>query len=411
MIRAWLTTAIAPAIVAIALAGGCERFERRREEPPPKKPVDVQVLTVTPRDVPIDAEWVATLDGYINATISAQVTGYLISQNYREGSYVRKGDVLFEIDPRPFQAAVDQAKGELERAQAELGKAVIDVNRYTPLAAEGAISQQELDDAVQAKLAAEAQVAASQGALDNAYLNLGFTKVTALIDGIAGIANAQVGDLVGPSTGQLTVVSSVDPIKAYVMISEQDYLSKIAASGTLTKAEASERAIPFTLILSTGKAYEHPGTFSFVGREVNVRTGTLTMVVEFPNPDRILRPGQFGRVRAVVRTAENALVVPQRAVRDLQGTKQLAIVGKDDTISIRNVTTGPRVGSDWIITDGLKPGETVVVEGIQKVRDGVKVAATPYKPAAAPETGSARASGSGAAGAGSAATHPGSRTD
>lgn len=306
----------------------------------------------------------------------------MLKQNYTEGALVSKGDVIFEIDDRPFVAAVDQAKGELAKAQAQLGKASMDVERYIPLARENAISQQELDDAVQAKAAAEAQVQAATAVVEQAELNRGFTKVRAPIDGIAGIANAQIGDLVGPSTADLTTISSVDPIKAYFTLSEQDYLRYTSQYDNDAERDASEKKIEFELILSNGEVFPQRGQFLFADRQVDVRTGALRLAAQFPNPRNILRPGQFGRIRSVGKVRKGAMLVPQRAVTELQGTYLLALIGPDNKATIKPVKLGERVGSNWIVEEGVEPGDRVVVEGVQKVRDGTVVTAKPYTPPA-----------------------------
>lgn len=365
--------------VAALTTSACER---KKEEKAPPTPPEVLVQTVKRSDVPIWAEWVATTDGYVNAKIRAQVTGYLTAQNYIEGSFVNKGDVLFTIDDRPFRAALDQAKGDLAQQEARLGKAVIDVNRYTPLAAEQAISQQELDDAIQAKLAAEAAVAAAKAVVENAQFNLGFTKVTSLIDGVAGLANAQIGDLVGPSGMELTAISTVDPIKVYFVISEQDYLRWSLQYQSEAEMEAKSKDLAFDLVLSNGETWPHKGKFFFADRQVDVRTGSIRLAAIFPNPRRVLRPGQFGLVRTVVRTQEDVLLVPQRAVIEVQGLYQIMVLDKDNKVSIRPVKTGERIGSDWIVLSGIEPGDTILVEGQQKVRPGMTATPKPYVPSA-----------------------------
>lgn len=323
---------------------------------------------VEPKDLPIYDEWIATLDGSVNAQIRAQVSGYLKSQRYTEGSHVNQGDLLFEIDARPFQAALDQAKAKLAQDRALLGKSEQDVKRYTPLAREQAISKEELDNAVQARLAASAQVKADQAAVETAQVNLGFTRITSPIDGLAGIALAQIGDLVSPSSGALTTVSTIDPIKAYFQISEQLYLAMgQRASWNVENAPALE------LILADGSRYPRPGKVAFTDRQVNPSTGTLQVVGLFPNPNFALRPGQYARVRAQTRIERGALAIPQRAVSELQGSHQVAVVGPDNRVHIQPVKLGAQVGSSSIISEGLKPADRVVVEGVQKVRDGALV--------------------------------------
>ena len=350
------------------------------------------MVAVLQRDVPITKEWVGTLDGLVNAQIRPQVTGYLLRQNYKDGSFVKKGELMFEIDPRTFRAALDQAKGQLANAEQQLAqaeanqvKAQLDVNRYVPLAKEQAVTQQDLDNAVQANLAAQAQVRAAKAQIDAAkaqvdaaQLNLGFTKVVSLIDGIAGIAQAQIGDLVGP-TSLLTTVSTVDPIKVYFPVSERGYLDYVKENPDAAKRAAQETQLALQLILADGTLYPHKGRFSLADREVDVKTGTLRLQGLFPNPGNILRPGQFARVRAITTTRKGALLVPQRAVTELQGSYQVAVVGNDNKVSIRPVKVGERAGTEWIIEEGLKPGEKVIAEGIQRVKAGMTVNPKPFK--------------------------------
>jgi RND family efflux transporter MFP subunit len=366
------------ALTASATFPGCQ--DPRAASPPPI--AEVEVASVVQQDVPIYAEWVATLDGYVNAQIQPQVSGYLIKQSYKEGSYVRKGQVLFEIDPRPFQAILDQAKAQLAQAEAQLGKTQLDVDRDTPLAKERAVAQSQLDNDIQANLAAKASVKAAEAQVEQAELNLGFTHVTSLVDGIAGIAQVQIGNLVN-QTAALTSVSQVNPIKAYFPISEQEYLHYAARINAHNQQEVPSDAPPFDLILADGTVYPRKGTLLLTDRQVDVTTGSIRLVCAFPNPNNILRPGQFGRVRAAGETRTGALLVPQRAVTELQGTYQVAVVGSDNKVSIRSVKPGERVGTMWIIESGVRTGETVVVEGVQKVRDGslvkVKASGTPTK--------------------------------
>jgi membrane fusion protein (multidrug efflux system) len=335
---------------------------------------------VVQQDTPIYSEWVAVLDGYVNAQIQPHVSGYIIKQNYKEGSVVRKGDVLFEIDPRPFKAALDQAKAQLAQAEAQLGKASLDVQRDTPLAQARAIAQSQLDTEIQAKLGAQATVEAAKANVEQAELNIEWTKVTSLVDGIAGIAQVQIGNLVGP-TSVLTTVSQVDPIKAYFTVSEQQFTEFHRRFPTQATVEEQRKRIPLQLMLADGSVYERAGTIYFADREVNPATGAIRIAGLFPNPNNLLRPGGYGRVRASVRTQNGALLVPQRAVTELQGSQQVAVVGADNKVSIRPVTVGDRVGKMWIITDGLKAGERVVVEGLQKVKDGAPVKAVPVESA------------------------------
>ena len=351
---------------------------------PPAPPANVEVATVVQQDTPIYREWVATLDGYVNAQIQARVSGYVVRQAYKEGSVVKKGDVLFEIDPRPFKAALDQAKGQLAQAEAQLGKARLDVERDTPLAQARAIARSQLDTEIQAKLAAQAVVQAAKANVEQARLNLEFTKVTSLVSGIAGIAQVQIGNLVGP-TSILTSVSQVDPIKAYFTISEQEFTAFHRRFRTEMRVEEQRMRIPLELILGDGSVYERRGTIYFADRQVNPTTGAIRIAGVFPNPDNLLRPGEYGRIRASPLTRERALLVPQKAIIELQGSQQVAVVGDDNKVSIRSVNVAERVGKLWIVTDGVKPGERVVVEGLLKVRDGaiVNVEATSAEPAKA----------------------------
>ena len=341
-------------------------------------PLSVGVVKAIQKDVPVHAEWVATLEGYVDAQIQPQVSGYLISQNYKEGSYVHKGDVLFEIDPRPFQAALDQAKGQLAQARAQLYLADVNVKRDTPLVKERAIAQSQLDTETAAQMQAQAAIQAAEATVEQAQLNLGFTSVRSLVDGIAGIATTQMGNLVSAAT-VLTTVSKLDPIKVYFPISEQEYLQftskllkKTSASDLLRASDS--RALD--LILSDGSTYPRKGEVIFTDRQVDPQTGTIRVVGAFPNPGNILRPGQFGRVRALVGLRQGAVLVPQRCVTELQGTYEVAVVTAQNSISVRKVKVGERVGSLWVIDAGLAPGEAVVSNGTSKVRDGM-----PVKPA------------------------------
>jgi membrane fusion protein (multidrug efflux system) len=381
---------------------------------------EVEVAQVVQQDVPVYSEWIGTLDGMVNADIRAQVPGYLLKQDYQEGSFVRKGQLLFEIDPRPLQAVVDQAKGDLAKAQGQLlqanaqlsqtqanlaqseanqGKTQADVNRYTPLAREKAISTEQLDNAVQANRAAEAQVrslgaavqtaqasitsaratvAAAEAAVRTAELNLGFTKISAPIDGIVGQALAQVGALVNPTSGPLATISTVDPIKVYFTMSEQDYLAFGKISTTQSAWDAANKRLSLDLVLADGSTYPLKGRFFMADRQVDQKTGAIKLAGVFPNPGNMLRPGQYGKVRAVTSTRDGALLVPQRAVTELQGSYQVAVVGSDNKVSIRPVKVGGRVESQWIIEDGLKAGERVVAEGTQKARAGTVVTPKPF---------------------------------
>ena len=329
----------------------------------------VEVAQVEQKDVPIYGEWIGTLDGFTNADVRAQVTGYLLRQGYQEGAFVRKGQLLFEIDPRPFQAALDQAEGQLAQATANLanaeavqGRTQLDVERYTPLAREQAASQQDLDNSVQNNLAAKATVATAkaqiktdEAAVETARINLDFTRLISPIDGVAGQAQLQVGALVSPSGGTVTTVSTVDPIKVYFTVSESEYLDFNRRYPTEITREAAGKSLRLQLILADGSTYPHEGTFYFADRQVNVGTGAIRIAGLFPNPGNILRPGGYARVRTAVRIQKDALLVPQRAVTELQGSYQVAVVDSENKVSIRTVKTGDRVGSDWIITEGLKP--------------------------------------------------------
>ncbi|MGC2002183.1 MAG: efflux RND transporter periplasmic adaptor subunit, partial [Candidatus Acidiferrales bacterium] len=348
---------------------------------------EVRVAQVEQKDVDLYTEWIGTLAGEVNANVQAQVAGYLLRRDYQEGSFVKKGQLLFEIDPRPFQATLDQANGQLAQAVAQLANAEavqrrteLDVERYTPLAKAQAASQQDLDNASQNNLAAkatvatdEAQIKSAEAAVETATLNLGFTQISSPVNGIADVARAQVGDLVSSSSGTLTTVSTLDPIRDYFTVSEQDYLQlKKQFSGS------DGRRWKLQLILADGTTYPPEGVFYFAGRAVDQNTGSIQLAALFPNPGNVLRPGQYAKVRGVVRTQKGALLVPQAAVSDLQGSYQVDVVGRDDKISIRPVKVGERVGTKWIIQDGLKPGERVVVEGQQTLRSGATVEPKPF---------------------------------
>lgn len=357
--------------------GGCGKQQAAAAPQPPA----VKVATVVKKDVPVYGKWIATLQGYVNAQIQPQVSGYLIRQDYREGSVVRKGQVLFEIDPRPFQADLDQAKAQLAQAEAQLQNATLNVNRDIPEAKAHAIPQSQLDNDTQARLAGKAGVAAAQAAVERDQLNLNYTKVRSLISGIAGIAQVQVGNLVAPTT-VLTAVSQVSPIKAYFPISGTEYLRMAGrmSPGTVDLLSARNR-IPLQLILSTGDTYPYEGRILFANRQVDQQTGTIQIVGEFPNPERILRPGETARVRAVTERLQGALLVPQPAVIELQGGYEIAVVGEGNKVTIRTVQVGEQAGTQWVITKGLQAGERVVVEGTQRVRDGMAVNPQPYTPA------------------------------
>jgi membrane fusion protein (multidrug efflux system) len=434
------------AILVVAALLGFARSSKPAEAAP--RPLEVEVVPVEQTNVPIYKEWIGTTDGMVNAEIKAQVTGYLLRQDFKEGSFVKKGQLLFEIDPRPFQAAVDQANGQvaqfqgqieqatsqvaqaeaqlaaansqLTQAQAQLAQAEanqvktqLDVDKYRPLAEQKAVTQQEYDNAVQANVVSKAQVEAAragveaakaqlahakaqvstakagistaQGQLENAKavvntaaLNLGFTRITAPIDGIVGIATAQVGNLVNTTSGPLTTVSTVDPIKVYFTLSEQEYLGYTRPSLSDAAQNGRLDQLELELILADGTTYPEKGKFYFADREVDPKTGAIRMAGVFPNQGNLLRPGQYGRVRAITSVKEEALLVPQRAVTELQGIYQVAVVGSDNKVNIRPVKLGEKSGAMWVVEDGLKPGESIVAEGTLKVRPGMTVSPKPY---------------------------------
>jgi RND family efflux transporter MFP subunit len=433
------TTIVASTVIVGVLVAG--RSNKPVQAAP--RPLDVEVVRVEKKDVPVYSEWIGTTEGIVNADIKAEVTGYLLRQDYKEGSFVKKGQLLFELDPRPFQAAVDQANGQvaqfqgqleqtisqvaqaeaqvaqansqllqsqaqLAQAQANQVKTQLDVNKYGPLAEQKAVTQQDLDNAVQGNIVAKAQVEAARAGVETAraqlraanaqvgtakaaintakgqvanaeaaartaQLNLGFTRIVSPIDGIAGIAQAQVGNLISTTSAPLTTVSTVDPIKVYFTLSEQQYLNFTKRNLIEARRGASVVQIELELILSDGSTYPEKGSFFFADRQVDQKTGAIRMAGIFPNPGNVLRPGQFGRVRAVTATKGDALLVPQRAVSELQGSYQVGVVGGDNKIEMRTVKVGERSGTQWIIEDGLKAGETVVVEGTQKIKPGAVV--------------------------------------
>jgi len=378
-------------LIAVALLGAAA-CSKPTSAARPGDPPDVEVAPVEQKDVPIYGEWIGTLDGMVNADVKAQVTGYLLAQAYKEGSFVKDGQVLFEIDPRPFQAALGQAEGQLAQAKAQLanaeavqGRTQLDVDRYTPLVKEQAASQQDLDNAIQNNLAAKATVAtakaqiqAAEAAVQTARLNLEFTRLTSPIDGIAGVAQLQVGALVSPSSPPVTTVSTVDPIKVYFTVSEQEYLDWNRRFPTEASLDAANRRVRLELILADGTTYPREGTVYFADRQVNQSTGAIRIAGLFPNAGNFLRPGGYGRVRAATRIKRGALLVPQRAVTELQGSYQVAVVDSENKVGIRTVKVGDRVGSLWIIEEGLNPGERVVAEGVQKVRPGAQVNPKPF---------------------------------
>lgn len=368
------------ASVLVLISAGCQE----KEAAPPPSPPTVKVVDVIQQDVPLYSEWVAQLNGDTNAEIVPKVQGYLLKQNYREGFFVDKGQLLFEIDPRPFEAALNQSKAQLEVAKAQLSKADTDRVRDTPLAAQNAIPQKQLDNDMAAEAAAKAQVDAAQAMVEQAQLNLDWTKVYCPIDGVAGVATAQVGDLVGPTT-KMTTISKVDPIRAYFSISENQYLANAARISEVIGGLRKGGALPVQYIQADETTYASVGRIILANREVSAQTGTIQFAAEFPNPNATLRPGGFGRVR--IKTGENkgALLVPQTAVIEVQSAYQVVVIDADNKASFRPVKVGDRVGAKWVVTDGLKVGEKVVAEGFQKVRDGVTVNAEPLEQLAASE--------------------------
>jgi RND family efflux transporter MFP subunit len=361
------------------LATGCGKQAAMPTAPPPQ----VEVTPVLQKDVPIIQEWVANIDGFVNAQIQPQVSGYLLRQTYKEGSFVKKGQVLFEIDPRSWQASLEQAQAQLAETRAKEVKARQDVDRDRPLAEAKAIAQSQLDGEIQALQAAQATVQAQQAQVDLARINVGFTKVRSLIDGIAGIANGQIGNLVGPTT-VLTTVSQINPAKVYFALGEGQYLkvAKAINEAAMGFATPPVERRPIQLILADGTTYGKPGRLYLADRQVDPQTGTIRIAATFPNPDGLLRPGQFGRVRMQTQILQKALVVPQLAVNEIQGTYQVAVLGGGNKAEIRPVKVGPRVGTDWVIEDGLEAGEQVIIQGIQKVRPGVIVQPKPSQAAA-----------------------------
>ncbi|MCD2449376.1 efflux RND transporter periplasmic adaptor subunit [Methylicorpusculum oleiharenae] len=361
------------ALMLVFMTTACEK-EKQIQAPPP--PV-VQVTEVQQRNVPVYQEWVGSLDGMVNAQILAQISGYLIKQHYQEGQRVKKGQLLYEIDPRVFQAALDGARSNLARQEALLKTARLDMDRVQRLLPEKAVSVRDRDNAVGREASVLAEVMAARSAVDSAQLQLGFTKITSPIDGIAGLSKTQLGNLVGPgsSNAVLTTVSQVDPIKAFIPLSEQQYLEFVRER---QNGGESKQDRPLELILADGSTYPHPGKFFFADRQVDVRTGTIQAAILFPNPGSFLRPGQYARVRAIVKNREGALLVPQRAIIDMQGRKLVAVVNADNTVAIRPVVTAENVDTLIVVEQGLQVGERVIVEGIQKARAGAKVDPKPY---------------------------------
>jgi RND family efflux transporter MFP subunit len=371
----------------IALIVGAIHPLRKATEKATGDPPVVEVIQAEQKDVPIYGEWIGTLDGLVNADVRAQVTGYLLKQGYKEGAFVKRGQLLFQIDPRPFQAALDQAEGQLQQAKAMLanaravqGRTELDVKRYTPLAAEQAASQQDLDNAVQNNLAAlatvetqKAQIKSNEATLETARINLEFTKLIAPIDGIVGQAQLQVGALVTPSSGVVTSISTLDPIKVYFTVGEPQYLAWRKQFPSETSLQAADKALRLQLILADGSTYAREGAFDFADRQVDEGTGAIRIAARFPNPNNILRPGGYAKVRAVIRFERGVVLVPQRAVSQLQGGYQVAVVGSENKVVIRTVRIGEAFGADQIVTEGLNTGDRVIAEGIQKVRVGMVV--------------------------------------
>ena len=388
--RYWLIGGVLGLIVLTLIIGAVHPSKKALGGQPGT--TDVEVVQVEKEDVPIYAEWIGTLDGLVNADVRAQVTGYLLKQGYQEGAFVKQGQLLFQIDPRPFQAALDQAQGQLAQAQAALAnaKAVqrrteLDVQRYTPLAEQQAASQQDLDNSVQNNLAAiatvetaKAQIKTYDAAVETAKINLDFTRLVAPIDGIAGQAQLQVGALVTPGSGIVTSVSTVDPIKVYFTVGEPQYLAWRQRFPTEESRAQADKELRLQLILADGSTYPHEGKFFFADRQVDESTGAIRIAGLFANPNNVLRPGGYAKVRAVIRTQPGALLVPQRAVSELQGGYQVAVVEADNKVDIRTVAVGDRVGNRWIIASGLNPGDRVVAEGVQRMRTGVHVNTKPF---------------------------------
>ncbi len=378
-------------LIAVALIVGAVRPSKHAMGAPPGA-TDVEVAQVQKEDIPIYGEWIGTLDGLVNADVRAQVTGYLLKQGYQEGAFVNQGQLLFQIDPRPFQAALDQAQGQLAQAKAALANAQavqrrteLDVQRYTPLAEQQAASQQDLDNSVQNNLAAiatvetaKAQIKTYEAAVETAKINLDFTRLVAPIDGIAGQAQLQVGALVSPGSGIVTSVSTVNPIKVYFTVGEPQYLGWRKRFPTESSRDQADKELRLQLILADGSTYPNEGKFYFADRQVDESTGAIRIAGLFPNPNNVLRPGGYAKVRAVIRTQPGALLVPQRAVSELQGGYQVAVVDADNKVDVRTVTVGDKVDSRWIIASGLNAGDRVVAEGVQRMRTGVHVNPKPF---------------------------------
>jgi membrane fusion protein (multidrug efflux system) len=359
--------------ISMLYAAGCKPASTNSPQPPL-----VEVATVTSGSPPIYQEWIGTLDGLVNAQIRAQVTGYLLAQDYHEGDMVKKGDPLFEIDPRPFHAALDQSKGILAQGEARLGKTQLDVKRYAPLVKDKAISQEEYDDAVQANLESQAVVVSAKAQVEQAQLNLDFARIISPIDGVPSFAKAQIGDLVGPTSGELTTVSTIDPIKVYFSITEQDYVTFTTKFTSDSARSEQIKHVEAELILPDGTIYPIKGKILAIDRSIGLTTGALRVEAFFPNPNDALRPGQFVRVRIKVDSDKKMTLVPCRAISELQGSYQVAAVDADNKIHIQQVHIGDRSGNQCIIVDGLQPGQRVVVEGLQKISDGATVTTTNY---------------------------------
>ena len=368
--------ALAALLILESLFAGCSRKPAHTDPAPP----EVFVTTVTPKDVPRVLERVATLDGFINANINAQVQGYILSREYTEGSVVKIGDLLFQIDPRPFEAALAQAKGTLAKDKATQVKTDADQKRALDLFNKQVISDSERDTATAAADSTRANVEADQAAVQQTELNLGYTKIIAPIEGVAGFAKAQVGDLVSPTSGPLTTVSQIDPIKAIVTTGEGPFTDFVSRHPDPKERDAYVKSLQFELILGNGEVYPQKGKFYALDRSLDPRTGSIHYEVTFPNPGNILRPGQFGKVRFVADMKKGAMVIPQEAVSDLQGSSQVAVVGNDNKVSIRPVQMGERIGAMWEVTEGLKPGDKVIVQGIQKAREGALVTVKEWTP-------------------------------
>jgi membrane fusion protein (multidrug efflux system) len=359
---------VCASLLFLATLAGCSSQEEKPAPPPP----GVTVTPVVQKDVDIKQEWVGNMLGNIDANIRPKVDGFLLSQDYTEGSFVNKGQPMFKLDPRQAQAAVEQAQGKLEHARAALGQAEIDVKRYTPLVAQKAVSQAELDKALSMERAAKAEVEANQAAVDNAKLILGWTTVTSPISGVAGVSNVGIGDLMTPTT-LMTTVSSVNPIYVDFSIAEQDYMRFVREKLGQTAGRSLQ------LILGDGTTFPQRGRALLVNREVDTRTGTILVRAEFPNPGNVLRPGQYARIRAITEVRKGALVVPQQAVLELQGIYQVGVVGADNKVTIKTVKLGPQLADVWLVESGLQAGDSVVVDGLQRIKSGMTVAPTPFK--------------------------------